>query len=245
MKKYNKKLIIETINKIVFKDKIKYYLNQIKFNQYKPITKEIFNDLKEEGWIEQLNSFYKTEIISTDIIFTQLNLLENDKNGLISFNNDIVDFFNYFDIIIKKKQKYPYKVLDMIDYNNGIVYIFKYNNTTKKTLTLYHGTTENNAKNLLNNGWQPNSNSQGSNMGNSKYLYLTSLPEDALWFADENGGNVVMKIKNIPLSYLQPDPDDESGYTMEELLDRMNRTELPSKFILTKALSKNYFSINN
>lgn len=112
-------------------------------------------------------------------------------------------------------------------------------------ITLYHGTREHNALSLINNGWT-SGNYTGSNMGNSKYLYLTSEPEDALWFANENGGNVVVEVRDIPLSYLRPDPEDEAGYTMSELLDRIysdNKYKMPAKFILTEPLEKKHFNI--
>jgi len=110
-------------------------------------------------------------------------------------------------------------------------------------LTLYHGTCENNAKQLMENGWIPNSGGIGSNLGQSKYLYLTSGYEDALWFAEEKGCNTVVQIKDIPINYLKPDPEDESGYTMNELLNRMEDSGWPSKFILITSLPPSYFSI--
>jgi len=112
-------------------------------------------------------------------------------------------------------------------------------------ITLYHGTTEHSAKALINNGWV-SGNYIGSNMGNSNYLYLTSEPEDALWFANENGGNSIVEVSNIPISYLRPDPEDEAGYTMYELLDYLysdNKYKLPVKFILTKPLDEKHFNI--
>jgi hypothetical protein len=54
-------------------------------------------------------------------------LIDEDKNGLINFDDDVVNDFNEFDIELKDSQKYPYNMIDMIDYNNGIVYILKYN----------------------------------------------------------------------------------------------------------------------
>lgn len=114
-----------------------------------------------------------------------------------------------------------------------------------KRLTLYHGTCTGNGKKLTQEGWQPNESYIGSNMGNPKYLYLTSSLEDALWFAQEKGCDTIIEVNNIPLSYLRPDPEDESGYTMEELLRRMEESDLPSKFILTKSLGKEHFKFHN
>lgn len=109
-------------------------------------------------------------------------------------------------------------------------------------INLYHGTTTFNANLLLKFGWQPK-NFKGGNMGDSSYLYLTSEPQDALWFGNENGGDTVVEVNDIPIKYLKPDPDDESGFDMNELLDRMKRGWLPSKFVLFEPLDSKHFKI--
>jgi len=126
---------------------------------------------------------------------------------------------------------------------NNIVEII--NDELDKFLTLYHGTRYENALNLINNGWQPNKGYQGANMGQSKYLYLTTEKENALWFAEENGGNTIVEINNIPLDYLLPDPEDEAGYTMNDLLERIKTTGFPANFVLFKPLNKSHFKIIN
>jgi len=110
-----------------------------------------------------------------------------------------------------------------------------------RTLTLYHGTCEANGKNLIENGWKPLNNGYGGNMGNPKYLYLSSEPEDALWFAEEKGCNTVIMLLNIPIENLRPDPEDESGFSMSELINRIDK--FPAKFILTIPLDKTYFKL--
>ena len=57
---------------------------------------------------------------------------------------------------------------------------------------LYHGTCPDNAASLVQNGWTPRSGSQGGNMGQTRYLYLTTGREDALWFADQKGCDTVV-----------------------------------------------------
>lgn len=117
---------------------------------------------------------------------------------------------------------------------------FEFINETKSdTITLYHGTCLENAKELIKNGWDVGR--TGGNLGQSKYLYLSSGYEDAMWFAEEKGCNTVVEIKDIPLDYLLPDPEDEAGYTMSELLNRTGG--YPSKYVLTKPLSAKHFSI--
>lgn len=114
---------------------------------------------------------------------------------------------------------------------------------SEETITLYHGTCKENAISLIENGWQPKEGYIGANQGQSKYLYLTTEPEDAMWFAEEKGCDTVVKIENIPLSFLRPDPEDEAGYSMSDLLDRIKNTPFPAKFALLKALSSDYFSL--
>jgi hypothetical protein len=119
------------------------------------------------------------------------------------------------------------------------------NENINRKLTLYHGTCKENGDSLIENGWKPRSGGYGGNMGNPNYLYLTSEPEDALWFAEEKGCTSVIEVSNIPLDYLRPDPEDEAGFTMTELLDRIDtekKYKSPAKFILTKPLDNSYFS---
>lgn len=123
-----------------------------------------------------------------------------------------------------------YKTLESFVDNNTII-------------TLYHGTTKYCADNMVENGWKPLKYSSGSNQGNPNYLYLTSEPENALWYAENNNGNTIVEVKDIPLSFLRPDPEDEAGYTMSELIERMNHSMMPANFILTKELDKKHFKI--
>ena len=132
------------------------------------------------------------------------------------------------------------KMIDKVESFNQFI-----NENVVRTLTLYHGTCEDNGKNLIEHGWKPTNNSYGGNMGNPNYLYLSSEPKDALWFAEEKGCNTVVEIINIPIDYLRPDPEDEAGFTIKELLDRINTNGFPAKFILTKPLNNTHFKLYN
>lgn len=112
-----------------------------------------------------------------------------------------------------------------------------------KTLDLFHGTCMHNAERMIEFGWKANSVSAGANQGQTRYLYLSSGIEDARWFAEEKGCDVVIKISNIPIDYLKPDPEDEAGFTMDDLLSRIDRGVIPSKFVLIKDLPKENFEI--
>ena len=108
--------------------------------------------------------------------------------------------------------------------------------------TLYHGTCKENAVSLLQNGWKKGF-ASGGNMGQGKYLYVSSDPEDALWFAQEKGCNCVLKIKNVSADSLIPDPEDEAGYTLNDLFKRINTTNFPAKFAVVKPLPKENFEL--
>ena len=109
------------------------------------------------------------------------------------------------------------------------------------TVILYHGTCPESAKILLTKGWQPNSGSVGANMGQSRYLYLTTELEDALWFAQEKGCDTVLKVSNVPLSILKVDPEDGVGDTVYDELH--SSTGTPGKVVAVGPLGKEHFSI--
>jgi hypothetical protein len=114
--------------------------------------------------------------------------------------------------------------------------------TVHISITLYHGTCKANADHLISNGWKPTGQS-GANMGQGRYLYLSSEPEDALWFAQEKGCDSVVEVKDIPIEYLRPDPEDEAGFTMKDLLERIDKHGFPAKFALWKELGKEHFKL--
>lgn len=107
-------------------------------------------------------------------------------------------------------------------------------------ITLYHGTCKINSQQLLKNGWKPNSSSQGSNMGQTKYLYVTTEPEDAMWFANQKGCNSIIEITTT-IDNIIPDPEDEAGYTKTELLN--DKSGMARKFVIFKPISKSQIKL--
>ena len=105
----------------------KYYWMQIEDDNWIPLTDKLWDDIIEEGWIEDLEYVYD-DINKEDIVFKKLDLIEEDQQGLINNDEDTINDFNEFDIELKDKGKYPFNMIDMIDYEKGIVYILKYNN---------------------------------------------------------------------------------------------------------------------
>ena len=123
---------------------------------------------------------------------------------------------------------YDYENDDMIDESIGDI-----------VPVLYHGTCEDSAEALLKHGWQPNAWGGGSNMGQRRYLYLSTGEEDARWFAEEKGCDVVLAITNVPLDHLIVDPEDGSYDSLEDELH--SPMGLPGKVVLIKPLSADHF----
>ena len=146
-------------------------------------------------------------------------------------------------------------ILMMLLYKN-INYMKRYiktfenfsNNKQVQTVDLYHGCSEYSVNYFIQYGWKPRHiDSIGSNMGRGDLLYLSSFWEDALWFAQEKGESSIIKVKNIPISYLIFDPEDGDpdlyDYKIENAITTIKKGELPVKLALTKPLSKEHFEI--
>lgn len=121
-------------------------------------------------------------------------------------------------------------------------------NELNKTITLYHGTSIENAEYITKHGWTPRTSGSGGNSGQPKYLYVTSEIDDAKWFANENGSNIIIKISNINILDLKFDPEDGDAdlfdYKISNAIDKLkNGYNMPIKFILYKFTDKSHFSI--
>jgi hypothetical protein len=107
-------------------------------------------------------------------------------------------------------------------------------------LKLYHGTTKENAESLLRSGWNGYS-GKGSNSGQSKYLYVTNVYDNALWYANQKGDTTVLDVI-VPLDYLEVDPEDGIGESVEDELLRTKKLGFPANLIITKPLASSAFS---
>lgn len=79
-------------------------------------------------------------------------------------------------------------------------------------------------------------------MGQNRYLYLTTGYEDALRFANQKGSDTVVKVIDVPLSYLTVDPEDGSYDTVEQELNSPHG--LPGKVALTNPLGPEHFKLS-
>lgn len=226
-----KKETIKTFGKDVLNESksINYIkINDIKIEKEMVLADSTFDILK----------YYDKDMMPLDkkrVLTMKKKLLNGEKLPpvIIDKENNLKDgHHRYYAYKLAKKDEIPFEYKDGINENKNI-----------KFLTLYHGTCKYNAEHLIKNGWKPSKYNSGGNMGQNKYLYLTTHPEDARWFANEKGCDTIVKIENIPVEYLIPDPEDEAGFTMTELLNKLNKSKLPTKFALTKQLDGEHFSV--
>ena len=118
-------------------------------------------------------------------------------------------------------------------------YLKLYEEYNESSVILYHGTSKENEKELLKNGWMPNMKRSGSQQGDPQYLYLATSPENAVWYAakKDNDMNVLEVI--VPIDYLRVDPHDGIyGNVKEEI-------EKGTSLILTKPLDYSHFKKYN
>ena len=106
------------------------------------------------------------------------------------------------------------------------------------TVMLYHGTTDANAARLLRDGWHPRSGCAGSQCGDPRFLYLTNIPENALWYATEKGGDALLAVE-VPLAWLIVDPHD--GVADDVRAELSLPHGLPGNVCLTRALKASAF----
>lgn len=104
-----------------------YYLEQIQNNdEYYELTRDLYENIEDEGWLENLEDEYDKELGIEDFEYFKLDVTPSDKIGLIYYDDNTLEKFNEFDIRIKEMSEYPYNMLDFIDYDDGQIYIIRY-----------------------------------------------------------------------------------------------------------------------
>jgi len=113
-----------------------------------------------------------------------------------------------------------------------------------KKITVYHGTCDSDADYLLQNGYNPNNKNTmvGGNIGQRGLLYVTTEPENAFWFAQEKGCDVVLEISDVSIEALIVDPEDGYGESVEEELKFSKETGVPAYLAVNDKLDKRQFS---
>lgn len=108
-------------------------------------------------------------------------------------------------------------------------------------VTLYHGTTQERAKTLLEHGSMGPA-PVGANQGKKSLLYVTTHPENATWYAQQSGDSVVLSVR-IPASRLGCDPEDGVHETVMEELKAADRTGIPASLVVWGSLAASAFSL--
>jgi len=94
------------------------YFSQLNTKIFKNVTQDIFETIDCEGLTEEYDSYNKS-----DWKYVEIDLTDQDINGLKKFDVDTINKFNQFDIQLK--EKFSMKYVDLIDYDNGKVFIVK------------------------------------------------------------------------------------------------------------------------
>lgn len=115
--------MIRKFESFINKNDFSTYFDQLNNNDYYPLTKELWGDLESDGYPDEVND-YNGDYDINNYKYTTIEIDNKDKNGLMSFDEDIIEKWNDFDIELKDKY-YP-NYIDFIDYDNGIIYIIKY-----------------------------------------------------------------------------------------------------------------------
>lgn len=102
------------------------YLTLSFTQEYEDLTDYLWENIIEEGFVEELENYYEIEYNKSDFEYIILNISNDDKNGLIDDDDDVINKFLMFDIELKKEQEPDYPTMvDFIDYDDGIVYIIR------------------------------------------------------------------------------------------------------------------------
>ena len=94
------------------------YILQIPKLKFKPVTPKIWSAIRWEGLDDEQDKSKRSQWM-----FAELKLKESDKNGLMGYVEETIEKFNRFDIQLKNI--YKMKLIDLIEYDAGRVYIVR------------------------------------------------------------------------------------------------------------------------
>lgn len=194
------------------------YLDAIEITTDPRLTKfvEIWDIEEILPEIESYVNKYKTPIIKLE---------QNGKETPIQVD-EIMDIFKK---LLENKKQFKTKFQEFIKENSD-----------NDLITLYHGSSEYNEKALLENGWEPHKSTSGNQQGNPAYLYLTTTPESACWYACMKGNDKNVLEVTLPKSYLRVDPEDALWSPLSSDIDKeLNRGE--TNFVCIKPINKEAF----
>ena len=101
------------------------FIDNIMKSEFLPITDELWDAIESDGYTEEVND-YEGDFDRNNYSYTEAQISDEDKQGLINMDNNFVEKWNDFDIQFKEQGYYP-NYLDFIDYDEGKIYIIKHN----------------------------------------------------------------------------------------------------------------------
>ena len=104
---------------------------------------------------------------------------------------------------------------------------------SEKTIDLYFGASDDIAKRILEDGWNPEFFTQ-------KELRLTTIEQYAGILAKKNNWRSVIKVVGIPQDLLEPSPQYKGKLTTKEIIDKESEL-VPYTLILKTAIPKEQF----
>ena len=99
---------------------LSYYMNQIDDLIFEPVSENVWDTIEVEGLNDEHDAHDPSQWVMAELV-----LDPSDIKGLKSFNEDIINKFNQFDISLK--EKYHLKLVDLINYEEGKIVIVKSN----------------------------------------------------------------------------------------------------------------------
>ncbi|MCK4666941.1 hypothetical protein KAU33_09340 [Candidatus Dependentiae bacterium] len=103
----------------------------------------------------------------------------------------------------------------------------------ERTIDLYFSASDDIAKRILENGWNPE-------LFTQKELRLTTLEQYAEVLAKKNNWRSVIKVVGISQNLLEPSPQYEGKLSTKEIVNKQSEV-VPYTLILKTALGKEYF----
>lgn len=103
-------------------------IEQIKNKPFKPCLFTIYNNLENEGYIDELSNYLKIKLSIDDFEYITFDLPEKEKNGIIyrvaTIVNKYKEFKNYIEKDIQRENPISHCKLSII-LDSGIVFLVK------------------------------------------------------------------------------------------------------------------------
>lgn len=100
------------------RDQISDLLNIVSNLVFQSVDSKTWEIIQDEGLDEEQGAFSRA-----DWQMAQLPISDCDMEALRSFDDETIDRFNTFDILLK--EEFKGKIIDLIDYDSGVVTLVK------------------------------------------------------------------------------------------------------------------------